>query len=346
MSASAAAAGAGAAPNKMKTRLLGKTGLEVSELCLGGMTLGNFHSMGLPVSGEAEAFKILDAFAAAGGNFIDTANGIYGDSEVVIGKWLATKRREDFVIATKVGFGQGPNQGGLGRKHIKAQVEESLKRLQTSYIDLYQCHLPDYKTPLEETLRALDELVKSGKVHYIGLSNYKPAHLQRAVDLARHLDLAPIVCLQPHYNLTVRAPEWDLFDVCQQEGVGVIPWSPLAGGLLSGKYSKDATAAGTRAEWSDKFGFKGWGTDQPDSKWAIVDALREIAKETGHTVSQVALRWVMQNPVVTAPIVGVRNVAQLEDNIGATTFTLTPEQMKKLNDISEVDQPYPYKLGF
>lgn len=339
-------ADAKSAPAKMGYKSLGKTGLQVSELCLGGMTLGNFHSFQLPVAGEAEGVRILNKFEELGGNFIDTANWIYGDSEEVIGRWLTTKTRDKFVIATKAGTGaqRGPNQGGLGRKHIKQQIDESLKRLGTSYVDLYQCHVFDPTTPLKETLHTMDELVRAGKVHYIGVSNFLPSQLQKAIDLTEFLDLAPITCLQPSYSLLTRGPEWDLFKVCIENGVGVIPWSPLGGGWLAGKFkrSQDKTQAdGSRLAWMDKAGFSNLD-DTPESVWRVVDEVEKIAKETGHTMSQVSLRWCMQKPGVTSPIVGTRSVAQLEDNFGAVGWSLTPEQMQRLDDASEKEEVYPY----
>lgn len=210
----------------MDYRTLGGTGLKVSNLCLGTMTFGREAS-------EKESFALLDRFVEAGGNFIDSAN-VYstGTSEEVVGKWLKTKRRGDFVIATKVRFpmGNGPNDVGLSRKHIMAAVEESLKRLQTDYLDLYQVHAWDPLTPLEETLSTLNELVARGWVRYLGASNFRGWQLQKALDLARSRGWERFVCLQPQYNLLSRATEYEIIPVCLSEGIGVIPWSPLRGG--------------------------------------------------------------------------------------------------------------------
>jgi len=328
----------------MNYTTLGKTGLVVSELCLGGMTLGNFHSMGLPVAGEEEGVAILNEFEKHGGNFIDTANIIYGDSEEVIGRWLENRSREKVVIATKVGFGgTAPNECGHGRKHIKAQVEESLKRLKTDYIDLYQLHFHDVKTPLEETFRTLDELVRSGKVHYIGVSNYRPSTLQKAIDLCKYTGIAPVSCIQPQYSLLCRAPEWDLLKVCEEEGVGVIPWSPLAGGWLTGRYKRNTqTDEGGRAAWAESKGFKALSMSDNPLTWQVLDEVEKIAKETGHTMSQVSVRWCLQKTAITAPIVGARTLSQIQDSLGSVGWSLSAEQMARLDAASEVDVPYPY----
>jgi aryl-alcohol dehydrogenase-like predicted oxidoreductase len=221
----------------MEYRKLGKTGLKVSELCLGAMTFGR-------ESTEEVGFQIMDRFADAGGNFIDTAD-VYtrGISEEIVGRWMKDKPRDNFIIATKVRFamGEDPNEVGLSRKHILAGVEASLSRLGTDYIDLYQVHAWDSGTPLEETLSTLDSLVKSGKVRYTGASNFSGWQLQKAVDLSLHNGWEPFSCLQPLYNLLDRSTEWELMPVCLNEGLGVIPWSPLRGGWLSGKYRRGMT---------------------------------------------------------------------------------------------------------
>ena len=219
----------------MNTRYLGKTGLKVSELCLGTMTFGR-------ETDETTSYSILERFVEAGGNFIDTAD-VYsqGISEEIVGRWLPTKNRDDLVIATKVrfGMGDGPNDVGLSRKHILSGVEASLRRLGTDYIDLYQVHCWDKRTPLEETLSTLDGLVKSGKVRYIGVSNFTGWQLQKAIDLSLHNGWEPFVCLQPLYNLLDRQLELELLPICENEGLGIIPWSPLRGGWLTGKYRRD-----------------------------------------------------------------------------------------------------------
>jgi aryl-alcohol dehydrogenase-like predicted oxidoreductase len=325
----------------MQYRYMGQTGLKVSELCLGAMTFGRETS-------EADSFVMLNRFVEAGGNFIDTAD-IYsrGVSEEIVGRWLKSQRRDDLVIATKVRFpmGDGVNEVGLSRKHILAGVDASLRRLQTDYIDLYQVHCWDRGTPLEETLSTLDTLVKSGKVRYIGASNFAGWQLQKAADLCRQHGWEPFRCLQPLYNLLDRTLEWELVPVCQNEGIGIIPWSPLRGGWLSGKYHRDMTAppADTRVEQAERHGWsESWSTYANDRTWSILDVLRATAAAVGKTPAQVALRWLLEMPAVTAPIIGARTLSHLEDNLGATDWRLTHEQMAQLNAVSAVPYVYPY----
>ncbi len=327
----------------MDYRYLGKTGLKVSELCLGAMTFGRETS-------EEDSYRIMDRFAEVGGSFIDTAN-VYsrGVSEEIVGRWLKGQRREDFVIATKVRFpmGAGPNDVGLSRKHILASVEASLRRLGTDYIDLYQVHCWDPGAPLEETLSALNDLVRSGKVRYIGASNYKDWQLQKAIDLSRQSGWEVFVCLQPLYNLLDRAIEWGLIPVCLNEGLGVIPWSPLRGGWLSGKYRRGMTAPpeGTRVDQAEREGWsESWKAYANERTWTIIDALFKAVEETGKTAAQVALRWLLQRPGVTSPIIGVRSMAHLEDNLGAAGWALTDAQMQQLTQASDVAPPYPYSI--
>ncbi len=327
----------------MQYRYLGRTGLKVSELCLGAMTFGR-------ESTEAESYRMLDHFKSVGGNFIDTAD-VYsqGLSETILGRWLKQQPRDDFVIATKVRFnmGEGPNDLGLSRKHILAGVAASLKRLDTDYIDLYQIHGFDPGTPFEETLQTLDGLVQSGKVRYIGASNVTAWQLQKAIDLSRHNGWEPFACLQPLYNLLDRELEWELVPVCQNEGVGIIPWSPLRGGWLSGKYQRDMAAppAGTRVDEAGKRGWsETWEAYGNERTWAILEAMQAIGAETGKTMAQIALNWLLQKPGVTAPIIGVRSMKHLEDNLGASGWALTPEQMEQLNRVSERPLYYPHSM--
>ncbi len=218
----------------MEFRYMGRTGLKVSELCLGAMTFGR-------EADEATSFAMMDRFVAAGGNFIDTAD-VYsqGVSETIVGRWLQGQARDQVVIATKARFsmGEGPNRVGLSRKHLLHAVEDSLRRLGTDYLDLYQVHCWDPGTPLEETLSTLNQLVLQGKVRYIGVSNFKAYQLQKAIDLSRANGWEVMACLQPLYNLLDRTIEWELVEVCQNEGLGIIPWSPLRGGWLTGRYRR------------------------------------------------------------------------------------------------------------
>jgi aryl-alcohol dehydrogenase-like predicted oxidoreductase len=325
----------------MQYRYMGRSGIKVSELCLGAMTFGR-------ETPEAESFHIMSDFGAAGGNFIDTAD-VYsnGISEETVGKWLANQPRDRWIIATKVRFAMSsdPNDDGLSRAHIVKSVERSLRRLKTDYIDLYQVHCWDTGTPLEETLGALNQLVQAGKVRYIGASNYKAYQVQKAVDtsLARHW--VPFTCLQPLYNLLDRSIEWELVEVCQNEGLGIIPWSPLRGGWLSGKFRRgmENPPEGTRISTAERDGWsERWSAYNNERTWQVIDALFAVAEETGKTPAQVALNWVKDQPGVTAPIIGVRTHAQLKDNLGAVGWALTPAQRQRLSDVSAMEGPYPY----
>ncbi len=326
----------------MEYRFLGRTGMKVSELCLGAMTLGR-------EADEATSFALMDRFVAAGGNFIDTAN-VYsrGISEEVVGRWLHGKRRDDLVIATKVRWpmGEGPNDVGLSRKHILSSADASLRRLGTDYIDLYQVHGWDGYAPLDETLGALDTLVQSGKVRYLGASNYMAWQLQKAIDISNRRGWEPFVCLQPLYNLLDRQIEWDLVEVCANEGLGIIPWSPLRGGWLSGKYRRGMAAPpeNTRVDAAEKGGWgEAWTAYNHERTWGILDEVLAVAAEAGKTPAQVALNWVKDRPGVTAPIIGARTMAQLEDNLGCAGWKLSAAQTARLNQVSELEMPiYPH----
>ncbi len=317
----------------MEYRNLGRTGLKVSVLCLGTMQFGW-------TADEAASFSVLDAFVDAGGNFIDTAN-IYsrwadnsyaGKSEEIIGRWLKQRgRREDLVIATKVRgqMGPGPNDEGLSRKHIMRAVEDSLRRLQTDYIDLYQAHWYDSNTPLEETLRAFDDLIAQGKVRYIGASNYPAWLLTKALWVSDKHGYARYDSLQPHYNLVHRAEfERELMHLCQDQGLGVIPYSPLAGGFLTGKYRRDQPVPpSARADWVKRHYFS-------DRGFTILETAEAIARERGRSVAQIALAWLLANPVVTSPIIGANSVQQLQELLPAVEVKLTAEEMARLNEVS------------
>jgi aryl-alcohol dehydrogenase-like predicted oxidoreductase len=325
----------------MNYRRMGKTGLKVSELCLGAMTFGRESS-------EEVGVQMLNRFAEVGGNFIDTAD-VYnkGVSEEILGRWLKGQMREDWVIATKVRWpmSDGPNDWGLSRKHIMAGVHASLRRLGTDYIDLYQVHMWDVTTDLAETLGTLNDLVRSGKVRYAGVSNFSGWQLQKAIDLSRQMGWEPFTCLQPLYNLLDREAEWELIPVCLNEGLGVIPWSPLRGGWLSGKYHREMSGPpeNTRVKDAEEQGWtESWSDYNTDHTWGVIDALRAVADETGKTPAQVALNWLLQRPGVTAPIIGARDMAQFEDNLGAVGWSLNVEQMAKLNAASSKRLPYPY----
>ncbi|GAA3198483.1 aldo/keto reductase [Dactylosporangium siamense] len=326
----------------MEYRYVGGSGLRVSELCLGTMTFGNDAD-------EPASHRLLDRFVEAGGNFIDTAD-VYvgGASEEIIGRWLAGRSRDDLVLATKVFWatGDGPNDHGAGRKHILASVRASLRRLGTDSIDLYQIHAFDEATPIEETLSTLDGLVRSGAVRHLGVSNYAAWQLQKSLDVARHRGWEPFVALQPLYNLLDRDVEHELLPVCRNEGVGVIPWAPLRGGWLTGKYRRGMASAPQGTRWDgDKQPWLGdWERSVDERTWSVTDEVLAVAEEAGRTPSQVALRWLLQQPGVVAPIVGARTTAQLEENLGASGWLLDDKQLARLTAAG--DQPAPYPHGY
>lgn len=316
----------------MEYRRLGRTGLKVSELCLGTMTFGW-------TADEATSLDMLSAAFDAGINFLDTAD-IYsrwhkqaGIAEEIIGKWLKGRPRDQVVIATKVrgAMGDGPNDQGLSRVHIMHAVEGSLRRMGTDYIDLYQCHWPDDDTPLEETLRALDDLVHQGKVRYIGCSNTPAWKLCKALWISDKYGLARFDCLQPHYNLVHRAEfERELMPLCADQGLGVIPYSPLAGGFLTGKYRRgQPIPEGTRGQTSQRV--KSYMTE---ANFALIDRMEALGRERGLTIAQVALAWLLTNPVITSPIIGANSVAQLRESLGAVGQRLSPEEKLALDEAS------------
>ena len=323
---------------------LGRTGLQVSRLGLGTMTFGR-------EIGEAESHRLMDRFTEAGVTLIDTADA-YGEgrSEEIVGSWLKGRPRQDVVIASKVRFGSGPNRRGLSRKHLLDAIDGSLRRLGTDHLDLYQLHMWDYGTPLEETLRALDSTVRAGKVRYLGVSNFSGAQLQRDVDMCRANGWEPLVSLQPLYNLLDREAEWELVPVCRDEGVGILPYSPLRGGWLTGEFRRGTppTGADTRIAVTNRAGepvwTEAWANYDNDRTWNVVETLAAVADEIGRTPAQTALNWLMNRPGVTAPIVGARTMRQLDENLGAVDATLQPEQRDRLTRASETPKPYPYQL--
>ena len=325
----------------MEYRFLGRTGLKVSELCLGAMTFGR-------EADEVTSHALLNRFAEVGGTFIDTAD-VYsrGVSEEILGRWLKTVDRDQFAVATKVRWPMSDdlNDVGLNRKHIVAAVEASLRRLGTDYLDLYQVHAWDGATPLTETLSTLNDLVRAGKVRYLGASNYSGWQLQKAVDLSERHGWEQFRCLQPLYNLIERDVEWELLPVCRNEGLGVIPWSPLQGGWLSGKVRRGMTGppAGTRLATAEERGLnERWSAQDNERTWRVLDELFAVAEDAGKTPAQVALRWLMQRPGVTAPIIGARSLEQLDTNLGALGWKLPAEHVTRLDEVSAKPLPYPY----
>jgi aryl-alcohol dehydrogenase-like predicted oxidoreductase len=323
----------------MEYRKLGRTGLKVSELCLGTMTFRW-------TSTEEQSLQVLDRAWEAGINFIDTAD-VYsfwaegnpgGVAEEIIGKWLKSKPRDQVVIATKVRgrMWDGPNGAGLSRQHIMLAVEHSLRRLQIETIDLYQVHAPDWDTPLDETLRALDDLVRQGKVRYIGASNYPAWLLVKSLWESDKGQLARFDSIQPHYHLLNRREvEPELAAVCLQEGVGMIPYSPLAGGFLTGKYTREGAPAGTRGAGNERM--KRYMTEQ---NFAIIDALREMGQKRDKSVLQMALGWLQSMPFVTSPIVGANTTDQLKESLGAVGLRLNEEEMQRLDELTGVERNY------
>ena len=331
----------------MDYRRLGASGVKVSTLCLGTMTFGEadeksfMHEVGCD---ENTAQAIMNRALEAGVNFIDTAD-VYGQdglTERVIGRWFTRdRRRNDVVLATKFRFrmAEGPNGTGASRYRIVRTVEESLKRLQTDRIDLYQIHMQDVDAPEEETLRALDDLVRAGKVLYLGASNYAAHRLVDSLWTSRTEHLERFVTLQAQYSLVERSLEREHVPACRNFGLGILPWSPLARGFLSGKYRRNAAPpAGSRLEkWKEAF-----SRHDSERNWRILDAVDAVAREVNATASQVSLAWLLHKPVVTSVIFGARSVEQLDDNLRSATLRLAPELMKRLDDASAFDLGYPY----
>ena len=317
----------------MEYRRLGKSGLKVSEICLGTMTFGHGAD-------EAETNRMIHLAWDAGVNFFDTANSYAdGESEILLGKALRGRRR-DAVIATKFfnPMGPGPNDSGMSRVHIMQAIDDSLKRLQMDYVDIYYIHHVDTQTPLEEMLRALDDLVRQGKVRYTACSNYEAWRLSEALWLSDSLSLERFACYQPQYSLVVRDIEQELVPLCEHKGLGIVVWSPLAGGFLSGKYRPGERAQdGTRSE-------EGWAYPQryfAANADETLQTLYDVSEELGYSPAQVALRWVLEQRAITSVIVGARHAGHLRDNLGAAGWQLTEEALQKLNTVSHLPARYP-----
>jgi len=327
----------------MEYRQLGNSGLKVSTITLGTMTIGGqggFSKVGNV--GLADARRMIDICVEAGVNLIDTAN-VYssGASEEVIGEALGGKRKNGLLLATKARFpmGEGPNDRGLSRWHLIRECEASLKRLRTDVIDLYQVHQWDGLTPLEETMEALDSLVRNGKVRYVGCSNFSGWHIMKAMEVARRDGRVPLVSEQIHYTLQAREAEYELIPIALDQKLGVLVWSPIAGGLLSGKHRRNQkTPEGTRQ-------FAGWKEPPIEDEgklWDIVDALIAIGDVRGVSAAQIALAWLLGRPAVTSVIIGGRTEAQIKDNLAAATLTLTSEERARLDKVSQPPLLYPY----
>jgi len=306
---------------------LGRSGLRVSRLCMGTMTFGR----------EADvetSFAILDRFVEVGGTFVDTADQYStGGSERIVGRWLQERgNRQQIVLASKVyaTMGSGPNDGGLSRIHIQRAVEDSLRRLQTDIIDLYQIHRWDPNTPSDETLRALDDLVRQGKVRYIGCSNLKAWHLAEFLYKARQAGLTEFISLQPLYNALNRNIELELLELCQAEELGVISYNPLAGGMLTGKYGRNLLPAGARLEAFQAY-YERYFTDEA---LVIVDGFVTAAADRGVSPAALALAWVLAEPRITCPILGARNLEQLNDTLTGLDLQLTAEERSTIPAIA------------
>ncbi len=327
----------------MRYRTLGNSGAVVSTYALGTMTFGS-------EADEATSHDLLDTYLAAGGNFVDTAD-VYsgGASEEIIGTWLAAHptQAQQVVLATKARFskGPGPNDLGTSRRHLIRALDASLRRLGVEHIDLYQLHAWDAVTPLEETLRFLDDAVSSGKIGYYGFSNFLGWQLTKAVHLARAHGFTPPVTLQPQYNLLVREIESEVVPAALDAGMGLLPWSPLAGGWLTGKYRRDADPTGaTRLGEDPERGMEAW---QPrnalERTWQILGVVQDVAREVGANPARVALAWLEAQPAVTSVILGARTTDQLTDNLGAVAVELSAEQLARLTAVSApVVSDYPY----
>jgi aryl-alcohol dehydrogenase-like predicted oxidoreductase len=327
---------------QMRFTLLGNSGLKISELCLGTW---NF----LWTADRESSLAILDAFYEGGGNLIDTAN-VYtrqgagvGSVETLLGEWVKSRQnRYNVIIATKVRsmMWDGPNGQGLSRGHIMKAVEDSLKRLQTDFIDLYQIHFPDMETPIEETIRAFDDLIRQGKVHYIGCSNFSnPWRLAEAILVSQYEGMNHFISYQPHYNIAYReeVERW-LLPVIKKYRLGVISWSPLEGGLLTGKYRRNQPMPDTkRAERMKHL--------LTERNFRILDRLESVSQQRGKTIPQIALAWIMEHDWITAPIIGANSVEQLHELFGAQDIHLTSDELAELDEVSRWDKPDWWPVG-
>jgi aryl-alcohol dehydrogenase (NADP+) len=327
----------------MQYRTLGNSGAVVSNYALGTMTFG-------AEAGEETSHAILDSYFAAGGNFIDTAD-VYsgGVSEEIIGRWLTQRpeARDRIVLATKGRFpmGQAPNDVGTSRRHLVRALDDSLRRLGVEQIDLYQMHAWDPITPLEETLRFLHDSVSNGKIAYYGFSNFLGWQLTKAVHLANAHGWSAPVTLQPQYNLLVREIEWEIVPASLDAKIGLLPWSPLGGGWLSGKYKRDEQPVrATRLGDNPNRGMEAWQARNDDPRtWDVIETVEKIASDHGATASQVALAWLADQPAVTSVILGARTIEQLADNLAAAELKLTPEESDRLTQVSQPRAGvYPY----
>ena len=328
----------------MEYRTLGRSGCAVSTLALGTMTFGS-------ETDEDGVSRAAGRLRRGGGTLIDTAD-VYSDgvSEEIIGRWLGKQPpaiRSQVVLATKGRFpvGEGPNDAGLSRRHLRDALDASLRRLGVESLDLYQVHAFDPHTPLDETLRFLDDAVRAGKISYVGLSNYAGWQVQKVVDLAESRGLTRPVTLQPQYNLLVREVEWEIVPACGSTELGLLPWSPLGGGWLTGKYTQDARPTGaTRLGENPERGVEAYDRRSGAQRtWDVIDAVQSVASSRGVTMPQVALAWLVDRPMVSSVILGARTVEQLHDNLGAAGLHLSEDETARLDmasDPAAADYPY------
>ncbi len=333
----------------MQYRNLGASGVKVSSMCLGAMTFGEadeksfMHKVGMD---EATSHAVLDRAFAAGINFIDTAD-VYGQdglSERVLGNWLTARGvRDKVVLATKFRFtmGDGPNRSGASRYRIVKCCEDSLRRLKTDRIDLYQIHMQDITVPEEETLRALDDLVSAGKILYIGCSNYAAYRLMHSLWLSKTNGWAKYVTLQAQYSLIVRDLEREHVPLCRENGLGILPWSPLAGGFLTGKFERGKPPAADVRLGAKPERFARYNTER---NWKIIDAVRAVASEVSSTPSAVAIAWLLAKPQVTSVIFGARSIEQLDGNLAAAELKLSAAHIEALDKASAFELGYPYEF--
>lgn len=326
----------------MKYKPLGNSGLITSNLTLGTMIFGEASGRSTP---EDEAIRMIDYYLDQGGNHLDTAD-VYaaGRSEEIVGKAIQSKR-QDLILATKVRFpmGDNPNHVGLSRFHIMQGVESSLQRMQTDYIDLLYVHCWDPVTPIEETLRALEDLIRSGKVRYIGLSNYKAWQVMKAQGLCDQLNMNRFIAGQYQYSLVKRDIEHEFFDLFEAEGLGLMPWGPLGGGFLTGKYQKEGPSEG-RIATTEEHTEESWARRSTDKNWAIIDKVREIATKHSASPTQVSLAWILTKDIVSSIILGARTLTQLEDNMQSNGLRLSDSEIQELNQLSELEEMYPYRM--
>ena len=326
----------------MKYRKIGKSGLITSELALGTMIFGEESGRSTP---KEEALKLIDHYLGEGGNHVDTADAYAGGrSEEIVGESLKG-RRDEVILATKLRFKyrNNINAEGLSRWNIIQGVDASLRRLQTDYIDLLYVHCIDPFTPLEETIRALDDVVKAGKVRYIGISNFKAWQLMKAQAMTHQLNANAFIAAQYQYSLIKRDLEYEFVDLFESEGLGLVPWGPLGGGFLTGKYKQEKPTEGRIATASGKMS-ETWERRNTEKNWQIMEKVTELSEKYKATPSQISLAWILTKPMVSSVIMGVRTMDQLVDNLGAKELILSQEDVAELDELSALPELYPYRM--